>query len=61
MGPRIDEILYNIQQNAKLLLFHEYIILRELQPDNNLVSNTFATQFLLLDREENWKTYDPRN
>ena len=61
MGPRIDEILYNIQQNAKLLLFHEYIILRELQLDNNLVSNTFATQFLLLDREENWKTYDPRN
>ena len=52
MGPRIDEFLYNIQQNTKKLLFREYIILRELQLDNSLVSNTFATQFLLLDRED---------
>ena len=49
MGSRMDEFLYNVQQNTKKLNLLEYFVLNELQLQPQLVSNTNARKFLALD------------
>ena len=49
MCSRMDEFLYNVQQNTKKLNLLEYFVLNELQLQPQLVSNTNARKFLALD------------
>ena len=49
MGSRMDEFLYNVQQNTKKLSSLDYFVLNELQLQPQLVSNTNARKFLVLD------------
>ena len=45
----MDEFLYNVQQNTKKLSSLDYFVLNELQLQPQLVSNTNARKFLVLD------------